>query len=441
MNDISYQLLLVAVALFLVFLNGFFVASEFSIVKIRGTRIEELVHKGKKRAKLARGLVQNMDEYLSATQLGITIASLGLGWIGEPAFAALFLPLLSGFGSLDIVVAHTVSAGLAFLLITFLHIVLGELAPKSMAIQNPEKVILAVSGLMTLFYKISFPFIWTLNKAAFLFLRIFGIRPVTELGSAHSEEELRMILAKSLEKGVLDAEEQKLLDRVFSYGDRSARQIMVPAGDVEFMDINNTFKENMALARKSGHTRYPLCDRSLGNALGIIHIKDLVWRLSRDHYEADLLALKRPILFVPENSLIKDLLPEFRKNRTHMTLVIDEFGSPVGIVTMEDILEELVGEIQDEFDNEKPDLMIEKIGENLYSINGRTLLSELDEYFDSKIADGENDTVAGLVMSLLGRMANVGDEVIAADTFLIKVEAMNHLQITEISLRRLLEKE
>ena len=440
MNDISYQLLLVAVALFLVLTNGFFVASEFSIVKIRGTRIEELVRKGKKRATLARALVQNMDEYLSATQLGITLASLGLGWIGEPAFAALFLPLLSGFGSLDIVVAHTVSAGLAFLLITFLHIVLGELAPKSMAIQNPEKVILAASGLMTLFYKISYPFIWTLNKAAFLFLRIFGIRPVTELGSAHSEEELRMILAKSLEKGVLDAEEQQLLDRVFSYGDRSARQIMVPAGDVEFMDINNTFKENMALARKSGHTRYPLCDRSLGNALGIIHIKDLVWRLSREHYEADLLALKRPILFVPENSLIKDLLPEFRKNRTHMTLVIDEFGSPVGIVTMEDILEELVGEIQDEFDNEKPDLMIEKTGENLYLINGRTLLSELDEYFDSKIADGENDTVAGLVMSRLGRMANVGDEVIAADTFLIKVEAMNHLQITEISLRRLLEK-
>ncbi len=440
MNDISYQLLLVAVALFLVLTNGFFVASEFSIVKIRGTRIEELVRKGKKRATLARNLVQNMDEYLSATQLGITLASLGLGWIGEPAFAALFLPLLSGFGSLDIVVAHTVAAGLAFLLITFLHIVLGELAPKSMAIQNPEKVILAASGLMTLFYKISYPFIWTLNKAAFLFLRIFGIRPVTELGSAHSEEELRMILAKSLEKGVLDAEEQQLLDRVFSYGDRSARQIMVPAGDVEFMDINNTFKENMALARKSGHTRYPLCDRSLGNALGIIHIKDLVWRLSREHYEADLLALKRPILFVPENSLIKDLLPEFRKNRTHMTLVIDEFGSPVGIVTMEDILEELVGEIQDEFDNEKPDLMIEKTGENLYLINGRTLLSELDEYFDSKIADGENDTVAGLVMSRLGRMANVGDEVIAADTFLIKVEAMNHLQITEISLRRLLEK-
>ncbi len=440
MNDIPYQLLLVAVALFLVFLNGFFVASEFSIVKIRGTRIEELVRKGKKRAHLARGLVQNMDEYLSATQLGITIASLGLGWIGEPAFAALFLPLLSGFGSLDIVVAHTVSAGLAFLLITFLHIVLGELAPKSMAIQNPEKVILAASGLMTLFYKISYPFIWILNKAAFLFLRIFGIHPVTELGSAHSEEELRIILVKSLEKGVLDAEEQKLLDRVFSYGDRSARQIMVPAGDVEFMDINNSFKENMALARKSGHTRYPLCDRSLGNALGIIHIKDLVWRLSRDQYEVDLLALKRPILFVPENSLIKDLLPEFRKNRTHMTLVIDEFGSPVGIVTMEDILEELVGEIQDEFDNEKPDLMIEKIGENLYSVNGRALLSELDEYFDSKIADGENDTVAGLVMSLLGRVANVGDEVIAADTFRIKVEAMNHLQITEISLRRLPEK-
>jgi CBS domain containing-hemolysin-like protein len=438
MNDMSSQLLLVAVALFLVFLNGFFVASEFSIVKIRGTRIEELVRKGKKRANLARGLVQNMDEYLSATQLGITIASLGLGWIGEPAFAALFLPLLSRFGSLDVVVAHTVAAGLAFLLITFLHIVLGELAPKSMAIQYPEKVILAASGGMTLFYKASYPFIWSLNKAAFLFLRIFGIHPVTELGSAHSEEELRMILAKSMEKGVLDAEEQQLLDRVFSYGDRSARQIMVPAGDVVFMDINNTFEQNMAIARKSGHTRYPLCDRSLGNALGIIHIKDLIWRMPRERFETDLQALKRPILFVPESSLIKDLLPELRKNRTHMSIIIDEFGSPVGIVTMEDILEELVGEIQDEFDNESPALMIEKIGENLYSINGRTLLTELEEYFDIKLEDEENDTVAGLVMTLLGRVANIGDEVIAADSFRIRVEAMNHLQITELSLTRIL---
>ncbi len=437
MNDISYQLLLVAVALFLVFLNGFFVASEFSIVKVRGSQIEALVRKGKKRARLAGEMVHNMDKYLSASQLGVTIASLGLGWIGAPAFAALFQPLLSGFGRYDVVVAHTVSAGLAFLLITFLHIVLGELAPKMLAIQKPEKIILAVSGAMTLFYKVSYPFIWILNKSAFLFLSVFGIHPVSEKGSAHSEEELRIILAKSLEKGVLDAEEQQLLDRVFAYGDRSARQIMVPAGDVVFMDIHNTFEENMALARKSGHTRYPLCDRSLGNALGIIHIKDLVWRMPRDHYETDLLALKRPILFVPEGSLIKELLPDFRKNRTHMSLVIDEFGSPVGIVTMEDILEELVGEIQDEFDSEKPDLMIEETGENLYSINGRMLLSELEEYFDIKIEDEENDTVAGHVMTLLGRVANVGDEVMAAGSFRIKVEAMNHMQITGLILKRI----
>ena len=415
-------------------------ASEFSIVKVRGSQIEALVRKGKKRALLARELVHNMDEYLSATQLGITIASLGLGWIGEPAFAALFQPLLSGFGRYDFVAAHTVSSGLAFLLITFLHIVLGELAPKSLAIQKPEKVILAASGLMSLFYKVSYPFIWALNKAAFLFLRIFGIRPVTELGSAHSEEELRIILAKSYEKGVLDAEEQQLLDRVFAYGDRSARQIMVPAGDVVFMDIQNTFEENMELAQKSGHTRYPLCDKSLGNALGIIHIKDLIWRLPRVWFETDLPAIKRPILFVPESSLIKDLLPEFRKNQTHMSLVIDEFGSPVGIVTMEDILEELVGEIQDEFDNEKPDLMIEETGENLYSINGRMLLSDLEEYFDIEIEDEENDTVAGHVMTLLGRIAEVGDEVTAAKSFRITVEVMNNLQITWLTLRRITDK-
>lgn len=439
MDNITYQLILIGTALFLVFLNGFFVASEFSIVKVRGTKIEELVRKGKKHAHLASGMVHNMDEYLSATQLGITIASLGLGWIGEPAFAALFLPLLSAFGSLDLVVAHTISAGMAFLLITFLHIVLGELAPKSLAIQKPEPVILAASGGMTLFYKASYPFIWVLNKAAFLFLKIFGIHPVDELGSAHSEEELRIILAKSLEKGVLDAEEQQLLDRVFAYGDRSARQIMVPSGDVIFMDIHNSFRENAELARKSRHTRYPLCDHSLGNVLGIVHIKDLVWKIHRDEKEPDLAALKRPILFVPEGSLIKDLLPEFRKNRTHMAMVIDEFGSPVGIITMEDILEELVGEIQDEFDSETPEEMIEKKGENLYSVNGRTLLSELELFFDLEIEDEENETVAGHVMTLLGRIANVGDEVIVAGTLRVKVEAMNYLQITELSLRRIIE--
>jgi len=437
MDDISYQLLLVAAALFLVFLNGFFVASEFSIVKVRGTRIEELVRKGRKHAQQASSLVSNMDEYLSATQLGITIASLGLGWIGEPAFAALFLPLLSVFGPFDLVLAHTLSASLAFILITFLHIVLGELAPKSLAIQKPEKVILAASAPMTLFYRVSYPFIWILNKAAFLFLKLFGIHPVSELSSTHSEEELRMILAKSTEKGVLDIEEQKLLDRVFAYGDRSARQIMLPAGDVVFMDINNTFGENIAIARKSRHTRYPLCDRSLDNVLGIIHIKDLVWRMSRESKELNLLAIKRPILFVPESSLIKDLLPEFRKNRTHMAMVIDEYGSPVGVLTMEDILEELVGEIQDEFDSEVPEQMITRKGDNLYSVNGRTLLSELEDYFEIRIEDEENDTVAGHVMTLLGRVASIGDEVIVAGNCRIKVEAMNHLQITELSLRRI----
>ena len=287
---------------------------------------------------------------------------------------------------------------------------------------------------MTFFYKVSYPFIWVLNKAAFLFLKIFGIHPVTELGSAHSEEELKMILAKSLEKGVLDAEEQQLLDRVFAYGDRSARQVMVPAGDVVFMDINNSFEENMAIARRSVHTRYPLSDRFLGNTLGIIHIKDLLLLTPENVNQVDLMSLKRPIMFVPEGSLIKDLLPEFRKNRNHMSLVIDEFGSPVGIVTMEDILEELVGEIQDEFDNEHPDIMIEQTGEDQFVINGRTLLTEFEEYFNIEIEDEENDTLAGHVMTLLGRAAEIKDEVTVAEKFRVRVEKMNHLQITELSL-------
>ena len=437
MEDVPYQLLLILGALLLVFLNGFFVSAEFSIVKIRETRIKELIRKGSRRASNAHRLVENMDEYLSATQLGITLASLGLGWLGEPAFAKMFSPLFSFLGGVEPLLSHSLATGAAFILITFLHIVLGELAPKSLAIQKTESVVLATAGPLVGFYRVSYPFIWSLNSTANLLLRIIGIQPASPWEGAHSEEELRMILAQSRQGGILDQDEQKMLERVFEFGDRSARQIMLPAGEVIFLDTLKTFEENLQIARLHGHTRYPLCEGSFDRVIGVVHVKDLFWRFRELGPEFDLKMIKRPVRFVPEGKLIKSLLPEFRRTRTHLSVVVDEFGSTIGIVTLEDILEELVGEIQDEFDVETPPAMIQSKGPGQYLVHGRTLLADLEAELHIGIDDEENDTIAGHVMMILGRTAKVGDEVTVAGTFRVRVIGMRNLQITDLSFERL----
>jgi len=435
MNDpVGNQFLLISAAMFLVFLNGFFVAAEFSIVKIRTTRIDELIQKGTSGALRARVLVENIDEYLSASQLGITLASLALGWIGEPAFAKLFEPLLQGFGWFEPILSHTLAVTLAFLLITFLHIVLGEQAPKYFAIQRAETVVLATALPMIWFYKISYPLIWFLNSSANLLLRLMGTKIEPELETALSEEELRMILAHSGAKGFLDQEAQLMLESVLDFGDRSVRQVMVPSGEVGFLDAELSFEENLKRARAYRHTRFPLCEGSLDRVIGIVHVKDFLWRFKELGPEFDLKTIKRPVRFVPENNRIKALLPEFRRERTHLSIVVDEFGSTVGILTLEDILEELVGEIQDEFDAENPAPMIQKMDDGGYLVHGRTLLEDLEEELDISISDEENDTVGGHIMTVLGRTAQVGDEVTIAERYRARVVGMKNLQITDLSL-------
>jgi len=418
----------------LVLMNGFFVSAEFAIVKIRSTRIEELIQKNVKKAGRAGILVENMDEYLSASQLGITLASLGLGWVGEPAFARLFEPLFQGAGFLEPVLAHSFAATFAFLLITFLHIVLGELAPKSLAIQIPEKVVLNVASPMIWFYRISYPFIWSLNNTANLLLRLVGIRPISGVKTAHSEEELRLILAHSHEKGILGSEEKRILERTLGFGGRSVRQIMVPSQEVFYLNTENSFRENLELARKHQHTRYPLCEGTLDNAIGVVHVKDILWKLNELGREFDLRPIKRPLRFVPETKPIQSLLQEFRQTRTHLSMVVDEYGSMVGIVTMEDILEELVGEIQDEFDEEQAPRMIEKTGDGQYSAHGRLLVEDLEEELGISLEDDENDTLAGHVMMILGRTAHVGDEITLAGQYRVRVVGMKNFQITDLAI-------
>ncbi|UCF38538.1 MAG: HlyC/CorC family transporter [Acidobacteriota bacterium] len=437
MEGNAQQLFLIVIALFLVFLNGYFVAAEFAIVKVRGTRLRELVRKGVRRADKAHRMVQNMDEYLSATQLGITVASLGLGWIGEPAFARVFESVFSEFGAAKPFLAHGLAAASAFLLITFLHIVLGELAPKSLAIQKAESLVLMTALPTDLFYRLSYPFIWLLNGTANLFLRALGFRPASELETVHSEEELRIILAHSHAQGILDRDAQRLLERVFDFGDRSVRQIMVPSIEVVYLDTEKSFQENLEIARKHRHTRYPLCEGSLDRIVGTVHVKDFLWRLQELGPEFDLRLLKRPVHFVPESKYIKDLLPEFRRTHTHLAVAVDEYGSTVGVVTLEDVLEELVGDIQDEFDGEMPMPAIQRKDERTYLVQGRTLLEQLETELDVKFDDKENDTIGGHVMMLLGRTARIGDEVTVSDRYSVRVVGMRGLQITDLSVEKL----
>lgn len=435
--DPFYQWLFIFTAFFLVFLNGFFVNAEFSIVKVRETRIRQLMQLGDRRARTAHRIIKKMDEYLSATQLGITLASLGLGWIGEPAFAGLFEPWLEALGLASPAVTHTLAAGSAFMLITFLHIVLGELAPKSLAIQKPESSVLWTARPLVLFYRLSYPFIWALNGAAMFCLRRLGMAPASESDLTHTEEELRLLLTHSHEHGVLDRAKKRLLEQVFDFAERSVRQVMVPSLEVKYLDIQKTLQENLEIARSERHTRYPLCDGSLDRVLGLIHVKDLFQSEKSLDSPTALDSIKRPVYFVPENKGIQSLLADFRKNRVHMAIVVDEYGSTLGILTLEDILEELVGEIQDEFDMPAPPRLIRETEEGNYLIHGRALLEQVASELGVEIEDHENDTIAGHIMMRLGRTAEVGDEVVIADAYRATVIGCKGFQITDIIFREL----
>jgi CBS domain containing-hemolysin-like protein len=397
-------LLGVTLALFFVFLNGFFVAAEFALVKVRGTQLDPLVAAGNRKAKVARHMVTHLDAYLSATQLGITLASLALGWIGEPAFGHLVEPLVARIpGASE---ATTRAAGLltAFLVITILHIVLGELAPKSFAIRKPKVSSLMAAYPLYFFYKLTFPAIWVLNHAANAFLKIFGVEPVSEHEMGHSEEEVRLLLASSAATDVSE-EKRELLDNVFELSHRTARQVMVPRGEVVSLSTEDSLEENLKLARESGHTRFPLCEGGLDQVVGLVHIKDL-FRVTPA--EADLEAVRRDMPFLPETLTLDRLLARLRHEKVHMAAVLDEYGGVSGIVTLENVIEEIVGPIQDEFDAERPEII--QRAENLYEISGAMLIKDLEDELDLEVSHRNEDTIAGVVLSALGRRARLGDE-------------------------------
>jgi CBS domain containing-hemolysin-like protein len=398
-------LYLLLAALF-VLANGYFVAAEFAIVKVRSTQLAELGARGSGRARTALRLTRNLDAYLSATQLGITLASLALGWIGEPAFARLIVPYLESLGHFSVAVAHSISATIAFTIISILHIVFGELAPKSIAIRKPVATSLWIAHLLLIFYYIMFPAIWLLNAMSNFVLRLIGIRPMSEGEVAHSEEELRLILAHSEQAGVLSEPNLEIIEGVFQFRRRTAKQIMVPRPDVVILSTRMTIAENLEIIRSTGHTRYPLCDGSLDQAIGFVHVKDL-FLAQLQGPGRPLTELRRDILFVPENTTVENLLNQFLEAKTHMAVVIDEYGGASGIAFMENITEELFGQIQDEFDRER--LEVEPLADGTYRVRGDYLIEDLADRLDVDIEPPAEKTIGGYVAARIGREVEPGD--------------------------------
>lgn len=423
-----------ALVIFLVFLNGFFVAAEFAMVKIRASRLAQLVEEGNKKAKVAQVLTNKLDSYLSATQFGITLASLGLGWVGEPAIADLIKGPLAQIGIPDIAI-HTVSFVIAFAVITFLHIIVGELAPKSLAIQRAEGTVMNVARPMILFYKIMFPFIWLLNATANKLLRWAGIEPAKEGELAHTEEEMRILMNQSHRSGLIDNTEMALFDNIFEFSDRIAREIMVPRIDMVTIDINDSHEEILQKIDEDRHTRYPVSNQDKDHIIGYIHVKDLYLQLSRNE-QFSIQNILRNVSMVSEAAEISAVLKQMQKNRTQITIVVDEYGGTAGLITTEDIIEELVGDIRDEFDQEElPEVLKTKDG---FSIEGRVLLEEVNDLLGTEIDDVDVDTIGGWMYSMLSKKPEKGDQVEKAGYMFI-IDEMDENRVERISIVRLPE--
>lgn len=421
-----FNLILVMI---LVLLNGFFVATEFAIVKVRESRIAQLAAEGNKRAVDVERVLHNLDAYLSACQLGITLASLGLGWLGEPAVAHLLHPVFHYF-HLNETVVTSISFIIAFSVITFLHIVLGELAPKTMAIQYSEKVVLAVAKPIQLFYKIMYPFIQMLNWSASRFLALFHIslEPHQE---AHTEEEIRILVNESHKSGLIDQTELMLVDNIFDFSETMAREIMVPRTDMVVLNLRDPFDENVKHVQNGRFTRYPVVDGDKDHVVGSLHIKDMLTGLLEGESH-DLQTFMRPILTVPETISISRLLTMLQKQRGQMAIIIDEYGGTAGLVTLEDIMEEIVGDIQDEFDDERPEV---ERSDGMLSLDGRMLLEEVGDYLDIELESSDVDTLAGWIYMQIDHPPRVGDRV-KEGKYEFVVGEVDHYRITRVFVKK-----
>ena len=421
----------ILVVFLLVFGNAFFVAAEFSIVKMRSSRLDVLIAAGNRRASYAKTLADRLDVALSVTQLGITIVSLGLGWLGEPVVASLLHPAFSWFGVPESAV-ETVSFAIAFFLITSLHIVGGELIPKNVAIRKVESVALTVALPLLVFQRIMYPFVWLLNHVANWTEMHLGLGVVTKQEDvAHTEEEIRVLMEESHRQGLIDKTELEFVDNVFDFADLSVREIMIPRTDMVCLDLEDSLEESIEMAMEERLTRYPICDGGKDNVIGFLHIKDFLQTLYKKE-EPDLRKLARHALVVPEAMAVSRLLQTMQQERSQLAIVVDEYGGTAGMVTIEDVIEEIVGDIQDEFDTDRP--LVEKKGACLYSVDAKMLLEELEDILEVVIDEEEIDSVGGWLSAHVDNPPRIGQKAAFGDAQFF-VEETEGVRITRVLCR------
>ncbi|MEO8512477.1 MAG: hemolysin family protein [Ignavibacteria bacterium] len=407
LESILFELILVFL---IIFLNAFFVAAEFAIVKVRSTQIQPLADNNNKRAKIAVKILANQDAYLSASQVGITMTSLGLGWVGEPVTAKLLSPVFYWVGMTDEQTIHTLSVIVGFIFLTFLHISLGEQAPKMLAIKSPKSVSLIIAIPLNLFYVTFKPIVWLLNHAANLILRVIGIQQVPDSERINSEEELRLLISEGRKSGAIDQTEHQLIEKIFEFNDKQATEIMVPRNHMAAIDIEEPRDKIFQLVTEEGYSRLPVYKDTIDNIVGIIYTKDLI--SAAEHRELiALVDIIRPAFFVSSTKLIGNLLKEMQRNKVHMAIVVDEYGGVEGLVTIEDIIEEIVGEIQDEYDvDETQEVVNEKSG--VYLVNPIISIENFNKKFKSNIPeDTDYQTLNGFLQKVTGHIPEVYERI------------------------------
>jgi len=419
----------------LVALNGLFVAAEFSLVKIRATQVDRMVQENKPSAKLVKVATDKLDAYLAVCQLGITISSLGLGALGEPAIATLIEPLLEPLGVTGGSL-HLVSFVIGFGIISFLHVVFGELAPKTVAIQSAESTSLFVAPFMRFFYYLLLPFTIVFNGTANAITQALGYPPASEADNTHSEEEIRTLISQSTKQGILESDEESRLKGVFDLENTSAREIMVPRPDVVALSAETTMKDLISRIASGQHTRYPIHEADdMDRVIGAVHVKDLLRAVEAEGgIDGDITAqdLAREVLIVPENRSIENILEDFQSQEIQLAIVIDEWGSFEGLITIEDILEEIVGEIRDEFDEESPD--VDELPNGDYTVDGRAPINAVNEILATSFESEDFDTIGGLILGNLGRAPDVGDEV-HLDGHIMRVEEIDGPRVARVVVR------
>ncbi|MGB2867756.1 MAG: hemolysin family protein [Bacteroidota bacterium] len=421
----------IAVVIFFVLLNGFFVAAEFAIVKVRSTQIEPLVQKGNWRAKIAKDIIAHLDAYLSATQLGITMASLALGWVGEPFVASMFAPYFTGLGVTDPRLIQGISFAIAFSIITFLHIVIGEQAPKWLAIQKARTTTLWVAYPLRLFFVVFKPFIWGLNSAANAIVHVVGIHSVSESEVAHSEEELRLLLTQDKRVSVRS---RNIVLNAMDFRRKQARHSMTPRKEIVALLNADPVSENIALMRESKFSRLPVYKESIDNIIGIVHTKDifLVDRHLRHDFSLD--SVLRDAVFLPETATLERVLETMLGKKTHMVILADEYGGTAGLICLENVLEELVGDIQDEFDKEAPE--ITKLNENEYLVHGNITTNDVERLINQELSPRDIISIGGFIIERLGTIPKQGEKLRIDGTEFIVEKVVDNV-VETIRIKRL----